>query len=240
MDYKDLRDFIAYLEKNGKLVRISQEVDPHLEMTEICDRTLRAKGPALLFENPKGSDVPVLANLFGTPERVALGMGEDSVDSLREVGKTLAQLKEPDVPKGFKDAWDKLPVFKQVLNMAPKVVNKAPCQQNIIDDVDLSKLPIQTCWPEDAGPLITWALVVTKGTRKERQNLGIYRQQVIAKNKVIIVPSMNSSDVHSSAKYVLLKSSIRKDLGGVNAMILSLSNTTDRKIPISVIISLHK
>ncbi len=186
MDYKDLRDFITYLEKNGELVRISQEVDPHLEMTEICDRTLREKGPALLFENPKGSDIPVLANLFGTPERVALGMGEESVDSLRKVGKTLAQLKEPDVPKGFKDAWDKLPVFKQVLNMAPKVVNKAPCQQNIINDVDLAKLPIQTCWPEDAGPLITWALVVTKGTRKERQNLGIYRQQVIAKNKVIM------------------------------------------------------
>jgi 4-hydroxy-3-polyprenylbenzoate decarboxylase len=186
MDYKDLRDFINYLEKNGELVRISQEVDPHLEMTEICDRTLRAKGPALLFENPKGSDVPVLANLFGTPDRVALGMGQESVDALRGVGETLAQLKEPDVPKGFKDAWDKLPIFKQVLNMAPKVVNKAPCQQNIITDVDLSTLPIQTCWPEDAGPLITWALVVTKGTRKERQNLGIYRQQVIAKNKVIM------------------------------------------------------
>ncbi|MDH5191053.1 MAG: 4-hydroxy-3-polyprenylbenzoate decarboxylase [Gammaproteobacteria bacterium] len=186
MEYKDLRDFIHYLEQNGELVRISQEVDPYLEMTEICDRTLRAKGPALLFENPKGFDVPVLANLFGTPDRVALGMGEESVDALRKVGKTLAQLKEPDVPKGFKDAWDKLPVFKQVLNMAPKVVSRAACQENVVTDVDLSKLPIQTCWPEDAGPLITWALVVTKGTRKERQNLGIYRQQVIGKNKVIM------------------------------------------------------
>ena len=186
MKYKDLRDFIHHLEKNGELVRISQEVDPYLEITEICDRTLRAKGPALLFENPKGSDIPVLANLFGTPDRVARGMGEESVNTLREVGKTLAQLKEPDVPKGFKDAWDKLPVFKQVLNMAPKVVSKAPCQENIINDVDLSRLPIQTCWPEDAGPLITWALVITKGTRKERQNLGIYRQQVIGKNKVIM------------------------------------------------------
>ncbi|MDH5435195.1 MAG: 4-hydroxy-3-polyprenylbenzoate decarboxylase [Gammaproteobacteria bacterium] len=186
MEYKDLRDFINYLEKNGELVRISREVDPYLEITEICDRTLRAKGPALLFENPKGSDVPLLANLFGTPDRVALGMGEESVAALRKVGETLAQLKEPDVPKGFKDAWDKLPIFKQVLNMSPKVVNKAPCQENIITDVDLSRLPIQTCWPEDAGPLITWALVVTKGTRKERQNLGIYRQQVIAKNKVIM------------------------------------------------------
>ena len=145
MKYSDLRDFIKHLERNGELVRITKEIDPHLEMTEICDRTLRAGGPAILFENPKGSDIPVLANLFGTPDRVAMGMGEDSVHALRDVGRTLAQLKEPDVPKGFKDAWDKLPVFKQVLNMAPKEVSKAPCQENIITDVDLSKLPIQTC-----------------------------------------------------------------------------------------------
>ena len=188
MKYKDLRDFIKQLEDKGELVRVSQEVDPNLEMTEICDRTLRAAGPAILFENPKGFDVPVLGNLFGTPERVAMGMGEESVEALREVGELLAFLKEPEPPKGLKDAWEKLPVFKQVLNMAPKVVSKAACQKVIVegDDVDLSKLPIQTCWPGDAGPLITWALVVTKGPNKERQNLGIYRQQVIAKNKVIM------------------------------------------------------
>lgn len=188
MKYKDLRDFIKQLEDKGQLKRISQEIDPRLEMTEICDRTLRAEGPAILFENPRGSDIPVLGNLFGTPERVAMGMGEESVDALREVGKLLAFLKEPEPPKGVKDAWSKLPAFKQVLNMSPKVVKKAPCQEFVIegDDVDLSRLPIQTCWPGDAAPLITWALVVTKGPNKDRQNLGIYRQQVIAKNKVIM------------------------------------------------------
>jgi 4-hydroxy-3-polyprenylbenzoate decarboxylase len=188
MKYSDLRDFIAQLEKQGELKRISVEIDPRLEMTEICDRTLKAGGPALLFENPKGYSVPVLGNLFGTARRVAMGMGADNVEALRDIGKLLAYLKEPDPPKGMKDAWDKLPVFKQVLNMAPKVVKKAPCQSTVIegDDVDLGKLPIQTCWPEDAGPLITWALVVTRGPHKERQNLGIYRQQVIGRNKVIM------------------------------------------------------
>lgn len=188
MQYKDLREFIAVLEKQGRLKRISAEVDPYLEMTEICDRTLRREGPALLFENPKGHNMPVLANLFGTSERVAWGMGQDSVAELREVGKLLAFLKEPDPPKGMKDAWSKLPIFKQVMNMAPKVVNQAACQENILsaEQVDFAALPIQTCWPEDAGPLITWPLVVTKGPHKERQNLGIYRQQVIGKNKVIM------------------------------------------------------
>jgi len=188
MKYNDLRDFIALLEQRGQLKRIKQEIDPYLEMTEICDRTLRAQGPALLFENPKGSSIPVLGNLFGTPERVALGMGEESVTALREVGKLLAMLKEPDPPKGMKDAWDKLPIFKQVLNMAPKLLKKAPCQEHVLEgeQVDLGQLPIQTCWPGDAGPLITWALVVTKGPNKERQNLGIYRQQVIGPNKVIM------------------------------------------------------
>jgi len=188
MKYKDLRDFIRLLEKKGQLKRISQTVDPFLEMTEICDRTLRAGGPALLFENPRGSDVPVLANLFGTAERVAMGMGEESVDALREVGKLLAYLKEPEPPKGMKDAWQKLPIFKQVLNMSPNVVKKGACQEVVFEgeDVDLGKLPIQTCWPGDAGPLITWALVVTRGPHKERQNLGIYRQQVIGRNKVIM------------------------------------------------------
>ena len=188
MKYSDLRDFIKKLEKEGELKRISIEVDPYLEMTEICDRTLRAGGPALLFENPKGFDMPVLANLFGTPKRVAMGMGENDVSALREVGKLLAFLKEPEPPKGFKDAWQKMPAFKQVLNMAPKEVRSAACQQVIIekDDVDLYTIPIQTCWPGDAGPLITWPLVITRGPEKERQNLGIYRQQLIAKNKLIM------------------------------------------------------
>ena len=188
MHYQDLRDFIRQLEAAGQLQRISHPVDPALEMTEICDRTLRAGGPALLFENTLGSDIPVLANLFGTAQRVASGMGADSVDELREIGKLLAFLKEPEPPKGMKDAWQKLPVFRKVLDMAPKIVKSAPCQKHIIegDDVDLGKLPIQTCWPEDAAPLITWALVVTRGPQKERQNLGIYRQQVLSPNKVIM------------------------------------------------------
>jgi len=188
MKYGDLRDFIRELERRGELKRIRAEVDPHLEMTEICDRTLRAGGPALLFENPKGYAMPVLANLFGTPKRVALGMGEDEVEQLREVGKLLAFLKEPEPPKGMKDAWEKLPIFKQVMNMAPKLVKQAPCQTHVFqgDAVDLHQLPIQTCWPGDAGPLVTWPLVVTKGPHKERQNLGIYRQQLIGRNKLIM------------------------------------------------------
>ncbi|MCW9089487.1 MAG: 4-hydroxy-3-polyprenylbenzoate decarboxylase [Gammaproteobacteria bacterium] len=188
MKYHDLRDFIRQLEDRGELKRIRTEVDPNLEITEIADRTLRAGGPALLFENPRGSDIPLLANLFGTPQRVALGMGEESVAALREVGKLLAYLKEPEPPKGLRDMIEKLPVFKKVLHMSPRVVKRAPCQEVVLkgEEVDLGKLPIQTCWPGDVGPLITWGLVVTKGTRKPRQNLGIYRQQVIAKNKVIM------------------------------------------------------
>jgi len=188
MKYKDLRDFIDKLEEKGQLVRITKEIDTELEMTEIADRTLRAGGPAILFENPKGSDIPVLANLFGTPHRVALGMGQESVEALREVGKLLAFLKEPEPPKGVKDLVSKIPVFKQVLNMPSKVVRKAPCQENVIsgDDVDIATLPVQRCWPGDAAPLITWGLTVTRGPHKKRQNLGIYRQQVIAKNKIIM------------------------------------------------------
>jgi 4-hydroxy-3-polyprenylbenzoate decarboxylase len=188
MKYKDLRDFIAQLEAIGELKRIPVEVDPRLEMTEICDRILKAGGPAVLFENPKGHTMPVLGNLFGTPKRVAMGMGQTSVEALREVGKLLAYLKEPDPPKGLKDAWDKLPVLKQVLNMAPKVLSSAPCQEIVWegDQVDLGKIPVQTCWPGDVAPLITWGLTVTRGPNKTRQNLGIYRQQVIAPNKVIM------------------------------------------------------
>jgi len=188
MKYKDLRDFIAQLEKIGQLKRITQEIDPVLEMTEICDRTLKAGGPALLFENPKGYNIPVLANLFGTPDRVAMGMGAESVTALRGVGELLSQLKEPEPPKGMQDAINKIPVFKNVLHMAPKVVKNPPCQEIIRqgDEVDLSVYPIQTCWPEDAAPLITWPLVITKGPYKDRHNLGIYRLQVIGKNKVIM------------------------------------------------------
>ncbi len=180
MKYRDLRDFIQQLETRGELKRIRMEVDPYLEITEICDRTLRAGGPALLFEQVKGSRYPLLGNLFGTPERVAMGMGEESVEALREIGKLLAFLKEPDPPKGMKDAWEKLPVFRKVLDMAPKELRNAPCQAQSqeADAVNLEDLPIQTCWPEDAGPLITWGLVVTRGPQKSRQNLGIYRMQV--------------------------------------------------------------
>ncbi|MFI0399414.1 MAG: 4-hydroxy-3-polyprenylbenzoate decarboxylase [Thiolinea sp.] len=188
MKYQDLRDFIQQLEKMGELKRIKTEVDPHLEMTEIADRVLRAGGPALLFENPKGHSIPVLANLFGTPRRVALGMGEESTEALRGVGTLLAALKQPEPPKGLKDAWNALPVFKKVLDMAPKVVSRPACQEVVLkgEQVDLSKLPIQHCWPGDVAPLITWGLVITKGPEKKRQNLGIYRQQVLGKNKVIM------------------------------------------------------
>ncbi|MDP5241059.1 4-hydroxy-3-polyprenylbenzoate decarboxylase [Uliginosibacterium sp. 31-16] len=198
MQYKDLRDFIHQLEALGELKRIPVPVDTHLEMTEIADRVLRAGGPALLFEKPHTQGVakgmPVLANLFGTPQRVALGMGVSPDSSgdwqkpLREVGKLLAFLKEPEPPKGLRDAWEKWPVLKQVLNMSPKEVSRAPCQEIVWegDQVDLGKLPIQHCWPGDVAPLITWGLVVTRGPLKTRQNLGIYRQQVLGRNRVIM------------------------------------------------------
>jgi 4-hydroxy-3-polyprenylbenzoate decarboxylase len=188
MKHSDLRSFISFLEQKGELVRITQEVDPDLEMTEISDRTLRAKGPALLFENPKGYSMPVLCNLFGTPKRVAMGMGQESVAALRDVGELLAFLKQPEPPKDLRDLWDKRHDFKQVLNMPVKSVKKAPCQEVILegDQVDLGQIPIQTCWPGDAAPLITWPLVITRGPDKERQNLGIYRMQKLAKNKLIM------------------------------------------------------
>lgn len=188
MQYRDLRDFMAQLEKLGELKHVSAPVSPYLEMTEICDRTLRAAGPAIVFDNVPGSRMPVLGNLFGTPRRVALGMGADEVSALRQIGQTLAYLKEPEPPKGLRDAWDKLPLLKQVLNMAPKVVGKGACQQNVIEgpDVDLAAIPVQHCWPGDVAPLITWGLVVTRGPEKKRQNLGIYRQQLIGRNKVIM------------------------------------------------------
>ena len=188
MKYKDLRDFIAQLEQSGQLKRIGVEIDPRLEMTEIADRVLKAGGPALLFEKPKGYGMPVLANLFGTPERVAQGMGQTSLKGLRELGELLAYLKEPQPPKGLRDAWEKLPLLKSIMSMSPRTVSRPPCQEVVWegDEVDLSRLPVQTCWPGDAAPLITWGLTVTRGPQKTRQNLGIYRQQVIGRNKVIM------------------------------------------------------
>lgn len=188
MKYTDLRDFIAQLEAKGELKRITTPISPHLEMTEISDRVLQDGGPALLFENPEGYSMPVLTNLFGTAKRVAEGMGEESVEALREVGRLLAILKEPEPPKGFKDAINKLPLFKQVMNMAPKVIKHPPCQEVIYEDeqIDLTQLPIQHCWPGDVAPLITWGLVTTKGPNQTRQNMGIYRQQLLNKNQVIM------------------------------------------------------
>ncbi|ENM3907780.1 4-hydroxy-3-polyprenylbenzoate decarboxylase [Vibrio cholerae] len=188
MNFKDLRDFLDYLEQRGELKRITHPIDPHYEMTEISDRTLRAKGPALLFENPLGYDFPVLTNLFGTPERVAMGMGRQQVQELRDVGQWLAYLKEPEPPRGLKELIEKLPVFKQVLNMPVKRLRRAPCQEILWqgDEVDLDKIPVMSCWPDDVAPLLTWGLTITRGPHKKRQNLGIYRQQKIARNKVIM------------------------------------------------------
>lgn len=188
MKYADLRDFISTLEARGELLRIGTEVDPNLEMTEIADRTLRRGGPALLFENPRGFDIPVLANLFGTETRVALGMGAEHISALREIGEILAYLRQPDPPKGMRDAWEKVPLLRKVLSMAPKLVKNPVCQYHVRQgaDVDLYSLPIQTCWPGDAGPLVTWPLVITRGPGKERQNLGIYRMQLLGRNKLIM------------------------------------------------------
>ncbi|WII94172.1 4-hydroxy-3-polyprenylbenzoate decarboxylase [Kingella negevensis] len=193
MKYNDLREFIAMLESQGKLKRIKTPVSPYLEITEISDRVLRAGGAALLFENPIRQDgtpygYPVLANLFGTTERVAMGMGAKDISELRDIGKTLAYLKEPEPPKGVKDAFSKLPLLKDIWSMAPHVVKNAPCQEIVLegDDVNLYDLPIQHCWAGDVAPLLTWGLTVTRGYNKKRQNLGIYRQQLIGKNKLIM------------------------------------------------------
>lgn len=181
------------LESQGKLKRIKTPVSPYLEITEISDRVLRAGGAALLFENPVREDgtsygYPVLANLFGTTERVAMGMGAKDISELRDIGKTLAYLKEPEPPKGVKDALGKLPLLKDIWSMAPHVVKNAPCQEIVLqgDDVNLYDLPIQHCWAGDVAPLVTWGLTVTRGYNKKRQNLGIYRQQLIGKNKLIM------------------------------------------------------
>ena len=204
MSYADLRAFTQDLEKRGLLKRIAVEVSTELEITEISQRVLEAGGPALLFEHVKGHGMPVLTNLFGTSERIALGMGRESADELREIGELLAYLKEPEPPKGLKDAWDKFPILKKVMHMNPKTTKKAACQQVVVegDDVDLHTLPIQTCWPEDIAPLLTWGLVVTKGPKKERQNMGIYRQQRIGKNKLIMrwLKHRGGAQDHQAAK----------------------------------------
>ena len=165
MQFQDIREFIEYLEKNGELIRITHEIDPKFEMTETGDRVLRAQGPALLFENPKGQKMPVLANLFGTPKRVALGMGKTDTAALREVGKLLAFLKEPEPPANFRDALKQFPLLKKVFAMRPKFVSQPLAQSIVIekDAIDLANFPIQTSWPKDVAPLITWGLTITKG-----------------------------------------------------------------------------
>jgi len=192
MKYADLRDFLGQLESLGELKRIAVEVSPRLEMTEFCDRMLKNGGPAILFERPTGHSIPVLGNLFGTVRRVALAMGAEDALALREIGKLLAALREPEAPRGLREVWERLPELRQmlskVMDMAPRELSSAPCQEVVWEgkDVDLSRLPVQTCWPEDVGPLLTWGLTVTRGPLKPRQNLGIYRQQVIAPNRVLL------------------------------------------------------
>jgi len=188
MKYSDLRDFIAGLERQGELKRISEKVSPMLEMTALSDRVLRAGGPALLFESPTGFSTPALTNLFGTTRRVALGMGAESLSDLRDVGRVLANLKEPEPPKGLKDAGKLLQMAKALWDMKPALQRRAPCQEEVFEgaDIDLGRLPIQHCWPDDAAPLITWGLVITRGPTRSRQNLGIYRQQLIGPRQVIM------------------------------------------------------
>jgi len=188
MPDRDLRDFLTRLEDAGELRRIRHAVSPHLEMTALSDRVLRAGGPALLFENPTGHTMPVLTNLFGTPGRVARALGVAGLADIRAFGEVLAQLKEPEPPRGMKELWGRRDLIKTLWSMAPAVVRHPPCQQIVEegDDVDLSRLPIQHCWPGDVAPLVTWGLTITRGPRKARQNLGIYRQQVIGKNQLIM------------------------------------------------------
>jgi 4-hydroxy-3-polyprenylbenzoate decarboxylase len=164
MKYRDLRDFVEQLERLDELRRVADAVSPVLEMTAIGDRVLRAGGPALLFESPTGYKIPCLINLFGTPRRVALGMGADSLDDLRDVGRLLARLKEPEPLRGLKDAGKLLQMAKAVWDMKPAVLKSAPCQEvQCCRRGRPGRLPVQTCWPDDAGPLITWGLVVTRG-----------------------------------------------------------------------------
>ncbi|HMN56379.1 MAG TPA: 4-hydroxy-3-polyprenylbenzoate decarboxylase [Ottowia sp.] len=188
MPYRDLRDFMTQLEATGELRRIAAPVSPHLEMTALADRVLRAGGPALLFENPTGHAMPVLANLFGTPARVARALGVTGLPEIRAFGEVLAQLKEPEPPRGMKDLWGRRDLLKTLWSMAPAEVRRPPCQRVVWegDDVDLTRLPIQHCWPGDVAPLVTWGLTITRGPHKTRQNLGIYRQQLLGKNQLIM------------------------------------------------------
>ena len=182
MSFDSLSDFLTFLEKRGELKRVSENVSEDLEMTELSHRVLLQNGPALLFDNPK---MPVLTNLFGTQERVAMGLGLENVSEIRELGKKLAFLKQPEPPESFKEAWEMRGLLKTAMNMRTKEVKKAPCQEIVLtgDDIDLSKLPIQTCWPGEPAPLITWPLVVTKG---DKYNVGIYRMQVLNKNQTLM------------------------------------------------------
>lgn len=188
MNFTDFRDFLTYLEEQGELKRITYPVNPYLEMTEIADRVLRSQGPALLFENPVGYDMPVLCNLFGTAKRVAIGMGQEDTSQLRKIGELLAFLREPEPPKGIKQFFNVLPKYKQILNMPVKRRSSAPCQELIFknEEVDLTRLPIMHCWPDDVAPLLSWGLTITKGPYKERQNVGVYRLQLLGKNKLIM------------------------------------------------------
>jgi 4-hydroxy-3-polyprenylbenzoate decarboxylase len=193
LKYRDLRDFAGQLEQMGELRRVVEPVSPQLEMTALADRMLRAEGPALWFERSPVSSMSVLANLFGTPRRVALGMGADSTSELRDIGRLLASLKEPEPPQGLKDAGKLLHMAKALWSMKPTRRRDGPCREVVIPaaEIDLSTWPVQTCWPEDAGPLITWGLVVTRGPQgvarpRLRQNVGIYRQQVIGPRQVIM------------------------------------------------------
>ena len=195
MAYRSLRDFIARLEGAGRLSRVSAPVSPHLEMTEIQTRLIADEGPAVLFENVVGEDgtrhdMPVLVNLFGTVERVAWGMNREP-NALREVGETLAFLRQPEPPSGWREAVEMLPLLNTVRAMKPRTVGDGPVQEVVLtgDDIDLARLPIQTCWPGEPAPLITWPLVVTKGPSKSRvdnYNLGIYRMQVTGRDTTLM------------------------------------------------------
>ncbi|MEY4564854.1 MAG: hypothetical protein RLZZ618_4131 [Pseudomonadota bacterium] len=184
---------MAGLERDGELQRVGAPVSARLEMTALSDKVLRAGGPALLFENPAGYKIPALTNLFGTPNRVARGMGAVDLTELRDVGRVLASLKEPEPPRGFKDAGRLFQMAKALWDMKPATVRRPACQEEVLEgsEVDLGELPVQLCWPGDVGPLITWGLVITRGPQnvanpRRRQNLGIYRQQVIGRNQVIM------------------------------------------------------
>ena len=195
MAYNSLRDFMQHLENQGALARVQAPVSPELEMTEIQTRLLAEGGPAVLFENVvandgKASTMPMLVNLFGTVERVAMGMGQ-SADNLREIGETLAFLRQPEPPGGWREAFEMLPLLRKVMAMKPKSVSAGACQEIVLtgDDVDLARLPIQTCWPGEPAPLITWPLVVTRGpgaSREDDYNLGIYRMQVTGRNTTLM------------------------------------------------------